>query len=220
MLVGVRPPGAGTKAGPTRRRQPPSHGGVAGILLTGGASRRMGFDKASLVVGGVPLAAHLASMLAEVAAPVVEVGPGRSGAPWVQEDPPGSGPLVAVGAGYEALLQRGHRGPALVLACDLPRLDTALLGLVAGWPGTCSVVPVWAGRPQPLCARWSAEDLGAVGAMVAAGARSMRPLLERAGVVLVDEPLWSAVTGPESLADVDRPEDLERLGISPPHSRP
>lgn len=199
------PPG-GTRIGP----------GVAGILLTGGASRRMGFDKASLPVGGVALSARLASMLAQVAAPVIEVGPGRSGIAWVREDPPGAGPLVAVGAGYQALGNRGHRGAALVLACDLPRMEVALLSLLAAWPGTSSVVPVCAGHPQPLCARWSTEDLEAVAGLVATGERSMRPLLERPGVVLVDESEWSAVTGPESLADVDRPEDLQRLGLSPP----
>src|SRR5487761_1664408 len=93
--------------------------GVAGMLLTGGASRRMGFDKSALVIGGVPLARRLAQVLAQVVAPLVEVGPGRSGLPALTEDPAGGGPLVAVGAGHVELSCRGHVGPSLVLACDL-----------------------------------------------------------------------------------------------------
>lgn len=188
---------------------------VAGILLTGGASRRMGFDKASLVVEGVPLAARLAAMLVEVARPVIEVGPGRAGIPAVREDPPGSGPLVAVAAGWEALGRQGRPGAALVLSCDLPLLRPALLELLASWPGSASVVPLWGGRPQPLCARWSERDLDAAAALVGTGQRAMRALLDRPGVELLGESVWSTVAPADSLADVDRPEDLERLGLAP-----
>lgn len=52
---------------------------VGGALLTGGASRRMGFDKALVEVDGLPNALRLARALAEVASPLVEVGPGYSG---------------------------------------------------------------------------------------------------------------------------------------------
>ena len=45
-----------------------------------------------------------------VADPVIEVGPGwTSGLPYVREDPPGSGPLVALWAGVEALREMGER---------------------------------------------------------------------------------------------------------------
>ncbi|HET6809541.1 MAG TPA: NTP transferase domain-containing protein, partial [Acidimicrobiales bacterium] len=121
----------------------------------------MGFDKATMVVEGRVSAVRLAAALTAVARPVLEVGPGRSGLASVSEDPPGSGPLVAIAAGWRALTERGHGGPVLVLACDLPLVDEEVLRLLAGWPGPASVVPVVAGRDQPLCARWSAADLAA-----------------------------------------------------------
>ncbi|HZI37181.1 MAG TPA: NTP transferase domain-containing protein, partial [Acidimicrobiia bacterium] len=55
-----------------------SSNAVAGLLLTGGASRRMGRDKALLEVGGRRLVDRAASVLAAVADPVLEVGPGWS----------------------------------------------------------------------------------------------------------------------------------------------
>ncbi len=130
---------------------------VAGILLTGGTSRRMGFDKASIPIGGVPCAARVAKVLRAVVAHAVEVGPGTSGLPAVREEPPGGGPLVAVCAGARALEESGSTRPALVVACDLPLVTESVLRTLADWPGSRSVVPMIGGRPQPLCARWSAR---------------------------------------------------------------
>ena len=136
---------------------------VAGILLTGGTSRRMGFDKASIRIGGVPCAARVAKVLRAVVAHAVEVGPGTSGLPAVREEPPGGGPLVAVCAGARVLEESGSTRPALVVACDLPLVTESVLRTLADWPGSRSVVPMIGGRPQPLCARWSARGPGSGG---------------------------------------------------------
>src|SRR5688500_16693472 len=96
----------------------PALGRIAGILLTGGASRRLGSDTALLEVEGRRRVGRAAATLGAVAKPVVEVGPGWSGLPAVREDPPRSGPLAAVSAGAAALRAVGHDGPVLVLAVD------------------------------------------------------------------------------------------------------
>lgn len=186
---------------------------MAGIVLTGGASRRMGFDKASMSVDGVPCAERTARLLQTVVSVAVEVGPGVSGLPAVEEDLPGSGPLVAVVAGAAELRRRGHVHGALVLACDLPLLTEAVLTTIARWPGDGSVVPVVEGRPQPLCARWSADDLDVAGELAGTGNRSMRALLERPGVVLIDEASWPGDVDRSAFADADTPTDLDRLGV-------
>ncbi|MGH8979592.1 MAG: molybdenum cofactor guanylyltransferase, partial [Acidimicrobiales bacterium] len=56
-----------------------------GILLTGGASTRMGRDKSSLEVGGISLARRSAEVLATSTDVAIEVGPGHSGLPSVTE---------------------------------------------------------------------------------------------------------------------------------------
>ena len=48
--------------------------------MTGGASRRLGRDKATLMYQGETLAVRAARVLSEVCDPVIEVGPGVSGA--------------------------------------------------------------------------------------------------------------------------------------------
>lgn len=191
---------------------------VAGLLLTGGASRRLGTPKAAARMGDERLADRAARLLRSVADPVIEVGPGWSSLPSVVEDPPGSGPLAALAAGAAGLAGAGagDRG-VLVVAVDLPGLDPALLRwLAAVAPDADAVVPRVDGRAQPLCARYSANALVHAGALVEAGERSMRALLEALTVRWVDEPEWGAVTTEACFADVDSPDDARRLGLETP----
>jgi len=185
---------------------------VAGMVLTGGGSRRMGATKSSLLVGGHRLADRVGSALAAVTSPSIEVGPGESGLPAVCEDPRGQGPLVAIVCGWAELVRMGHRGPVLVVAVDLPLVTTEALGLVARWPGSGSVVPVVDGRQQPLFARWSVDDLEGAVTAAASGSRSLKGCFG-AGLTLLGEEHWGGVTDGSAFVDVDTPQDLARLGL-------
>jgi molybdenum cofactor guanylyltransferase len=200
----------------------PAYPPIAGLLLTGGASRRMGTDKALIEVDGQRLVDRAAAVLRAVADPVVEVGPGWSGLPAVREDPPGSGPLAALSAGAAALRAAGHDGPVLVLAVDMPRVSVELLQLLAGRAGVATAVPRADGHPQPMCARYGPDVLAAVDERLAAGGRSLRDLLETlavAGAVSwVERQEWEPVAGPDAFSDVDTPEDLRRLRDAPQES--
>jgi molybdopterin-guanine dinucleotide biosynthesis protein A len=184
-----------------------------GLLLTGGRSRRLGTDKAGLVVDGRTLAVRGATILGRVCDVVIEVGPGRTELPTAREDPTGAGPLAAVAAGAAALTRLGAEGAALVLAVDLPRVTVSLLELLRDWPGARSVVPSVGGRLQPVCARYGPDALRSVPDLVAAGAASMRALVDAVDHDVVDESVWGAVATADVFADVDTPADAARLGI-------
>ncbi len=189
---------------------------VYGIVLTGGASRRMGKDKATLDVGGVPLARRAAEALSAATSLALEVGPGTTGLPSVNEEPRGSGPLAAVVAGWTELVRRsGEKQPAVVLACDLPAVTPGLVAWLAGRPGDASVVPVVDGVPQPLCARWAVVDLERAGALLAGGERSLRQVFGP-GTEFVTEDEVDRAAGRGLTRDVDTPEDLARLALAPP----
>jgi molybdopterin-guanine dinucleotide biosynthesis protein A len=190
--------------------------GCAGLLLTGGSSRRLGTDKATLVVRGERLVDRSSRLLGEVCDPMLEVGPGYGECPSVRETPAGGGPLAALAAGTSALAVRGYEGAALVLAVDLPGIDATVLSWLAEHPAPATVVPIVDGVPQALCARYGADALGAVPALLAAGERSLRALL---GVVPVHEAHvdeWGGVASASTFADVDTPEDAARAGIEWP----
>jgi molybdopterin-guanine dinucleotide biosynthesis protein A len=178
----------------------------AGVLLTGGASRRFGTDKATLLVDGETLARRSGRVLASVCDPVIEVGSGVSSLPSVREDPAGSGPLAAFLAGIDAL---GIDGPAVLLGCDLPFVDEATIGWVARYNGSGSVVPVVAAREQYACSRWSVAAIERAREAFAAGARALGALTDFGDVVRVP-----ADDRARALADVDTPNDATRLGVS------
>jgi molybdopterin-guanine dinucleotide biosynthesis protein A len=187
---------------------------LGGLLLTGGRSTRMGRDKATIEVDGITLAERTAALLIAATTIAVEVGPGASTLASVQEDPPGQGPLAAILAGRRALVARGlsPRASCLVVSCDLPRLSASVLQRLAEAAGDASVLPVIDGTEQPLCARWSADDLDAAVGAFAAGERSLRRLPERSAATIVREESWG--DDAVALRDADTPADLASIGIT------
>jgi molybdopterin-guanine dinucleotide biosynthesis protein A len=190
---------------------------IAGLLLTGGASTRMGVDKAELLRDGLRLADRGAAILAEVCDPALEVGPGATDLDAVREPEPGSGPLAALAAGAAALRARGYSGALLVVAVDLPFVEVPLLRLLAGHdPTATTLVPVAGGIPQSLCARYAGAASATAGDLVAAGRRSLRALLDAVPWEELPEDAWRAVAPAHALDDVDTPADLERFGLERP----
>lgn len=177
----------------------------------------MGFAKGTLTHRHAPLSRTLGELLGSVTDPAVEVGPGYSRLPTVEETSPGLGPTSAIVAGWEACRLAGGTGPVIVLACDLPLVTRPLLAWLVSRPGGGSVVPLVGGRAQPLCARWSVDDVDRMRDLVARGDRSFRSLYASGSVTLVDEESWGVVAEARAFADADTPEDLERLGLAAAH---
>lgn len=181
------------------------------IVLTGGASRRLGRDKATTHVGGRRLVDRLLSSV-PVEVQVVMVGPAldRVGGrvTFIREDPPGSGPLAGIGAGLAAV-----RTPLVgVIAADMPFALPVVAGALARMRGTdpdtaggrvAAVVPVDPqGYRQPLCAAYRTEALGwALGELGPLADLPVRVLLPRLDVM--EWPVPAA-----ALADVDTEEQL------------
>ena len=190
---------------------------MTGLLLTGGASTRMGRDKATLMLGGETLAARAARVLIAATDSAYVVGPG-SGSGLERLADRGEGPLAAIADAWTSI---GSSRPAvLVLACDIPGIEGALLKAIAArLQGNDAVVPVANGRDQPLCAAYSADALDAAVRLVDRGERSMRALLASLGRVdRMAEEVWGS-SDPSTLDDVDTPAHweaaLDRLSEPP-----
>lgn len=105
---------------------------VAGVVLCGGQSSRMGRPKAWLPFGDELMLPRVVRLLSEVVAPIVVVAaPGQdmpSLPPPVEvvRDPQrGRGPLQGLTAGLEAL--RGKSDAAYLSSCDVPFLQPAFV---------------------------------------------------------------------------------------------
>lgn len=189
---------------------------VGGVLLTGGASVRLGSPKALLSARGERLADRTARLLSQVAAPVVEVGPGHSSLPATREAPAGRGPLAGLAAGAAWLEAAGAEGAFLVVAVDLPSISAELLRWLADRPGVGTVVPTVDGVAQSLCARYAAGTGAVAARLVTAGERSMRALLEETAPEYADEDTWGVVATRATFSDVDTPDDARRAGLEMP----
>ncbi|MGH3113077.1 MAG: molybdenum cofactor guanylyltransferase [Gaiellaceae bacterium] len=181
----------------------------AGLLLTGGTSRRLGRDKASAELGGRSLAVRAAEALASTASPVLAVGH-SAGTNLETISDAREGPLAALVAGADALAGRGSRGPLILLAADMPFVSAALLDrLIAALGDADAALPVAEGRDQPLCACYARSAIEVARRLVVEGGRAMFELVDALpAVVRVPEDEWSRIAPPYALLDVDSPEDL------------
>lgn len=191
-------------------------GDVSAALLLGGASRRMGRDKARLESGGVSLATRTARLLAEHFEDVLLVG----GQPPV--DAPGrrvhdpEGPRSAL-RGLVGALAAAHGKRVLVVATDLPLLGPELLLALVAWPEADVVLPRTEGRFEPLCAVWTREAvLPAAQARLEAGRLALHELVAALSHEALEGADLRAVDPAGALlANANTPEDwarIERLG--------
>ena len=188
------------------------------VLLAGGASRRMGRDKPALEWSGATLLAHQAKTLRLTGAQPLLLSR-RPGQVWwldgfglVTDSELDAGPAAALADAWRAT----NSAVLLVLAVDLPRMPAEYLRemALAALQQERSVVPMLAGRYEPLAAAWHRSCLpdffGAAG----------RSLQSICGILAQRELLTSrAVSDGEAhlFENVNTPEDYERLagGIIP-----
>jgi len=148
-------------------------------ILAGGSSRRFGEDKALAPLHGRPLLAHVLERTAGLAAEtfIVTNRPAayaQFGQRLVEDLLPGYGAL----GGLHTALHYAAQPWLLVLACDLPLVNRALLEyMLTLTEGVEAVMPYLAGLPEPLHALWSKACLAPVDEALARGERRMVSIL-------------------------------------------
>lgn len=183
-----------------------------GLVLSGGASTRMGRDKALLDHAGTPqLSATFQLLARHVHACFISLRKDQAGEPLRAQFPglidahEGIGPAAGLLAAH-----RAHPATAwLVLACDLPLLDDATLAaLVQARDGQHVAVAyrsAYDDLPEPLCALWEPAALERLETQVRAGRHGLREVLRSADVRLLPAPANGA------LDNINTPEERERL---------
>ncbi len=131
---------------------------VAGIVLCGGQSMRMGRPKAWLPFAGEIMLPRVVRLLGEVVRPIIvvaapeqEVPPLPSDIKIVRDEEKGRGPLQGLAAGLAALEGQGEA--AYLSSCDVPFLQRAFVHRLIELLGDHAVcVPQVGGYHHPLAA--------------------------------------------------------------------
>lgn len=179
--------------------------GPIGVVLAGGAGRRIGGDKAVVGLAGRPLLDYPLQALRRAVGEVAVVAKHETVLPalegdvvvWLEPDEPRH-PLIGV---VQAL--RNAQGRAvIVVAADMPLVTSELLAALVRAPvgGARALIPRGGGRLQPLCARYEPEALGAL-----TGFDPSQPARE---IVLALGPAILEWPDDQAFFNVNAPEDV------------
>jgi molybdenum cofactor guanylyltransferase len=200
---------------------------LAGVVLAGGAALRMGRDKATLplpkpvspdLLGSkdgseapITMVEQVVSVVGERCQPVfVVAAPGQAlpklQARVVRDDVRGLGQLLAAARGLHAAAEAGAKR-AFLCAADMPFLSADLIDLLEGRAVQldADVVLPWDGRDHYLAAVYRTELAVQADALIAAGERNIRALVDRVDAQRIVIPESRSLTNVDSAADLRVP---------------
>jgi len=191
---------------------------VAGIVLCGGKSHRMGSSKAWLPIAGECMLPRVVRLLSVEVDPIVvvsardqELPPLPAEVRLIHDEQEGRGPLQGLAAGLAALDEQ--MDAAFVSSCDVPFLRPPFVRRMIDLLESDQVcVPRIDGRPHPLAAVYRVDVLDEVRRLLVENRLRLMDLYERVPTHFVDAgELRDVDPMLESLANVNTPEEYERV---------
>ncbi|MDP7733795.1 molybdenum cofactor guanylyltransferase [Mycobacterium paragordonae] len=183
---------------------------LAGVVVAGGESRRMGRDKATLPLPGGTgtMVERVVDVVSQRCSPVyVMAAPGQPlpalPVQILRDEVRGLGPLPATGRGLRAAAAAGARY-AFVAAVDMPSLTVDLIEELfrLAVETNAEVVMPWDGRSHYLAAIYRTDLADRIDTLVAAGARKMSDLIDASDAQQI------VLTESEALTNVNTADDL------------
>lgn len=182
---------------------------ITGVILVGGKSRRMGQDKAFLLIEGLPVIERMITVMQGCFKKLVLVGdrPERFeqyGLPVLQDSYPGS----SLGGLYTGL-QHAETGQIFVSSCDIPFPDPELVRLICAEAGGYeAVVPATDNGLEPLFALYYKSCLPTMLAALEVGNYRITSVLHHLNVKTIPNEQMKAVDpGGKGLLNINTPQD-------------
>ncbi len=188
------------------------------IVLAGGKSRRLGRYKALETLGGQSLIERVIDRLSPLGTEIIVVTAREDQAlpldlkvKRVSDVYPGKGALVGIYSGLKA----ASNFYSLVVACDMPFLNVALLRYLMGLSsGFDAVIPKLEGKLEPLHAVYSKDCLGPIEDMLGEDRLKVTDLPDRLGVRFVgDKEVETFDPEHVSFFNINCESDLERARV-------
>jgi FdhD protein len=193
--------------------------GVTAAILAGGASSRMGTNKALLMVDGAPIITRTYQILAKLFHEVVIVTNSPEEYTFLPcRKVPDIFPGIGSIAGVHSALTHSMTSRTFVVACDMPELNPELIRLLCDADENAdAVIPTNAeGLREPLHAVYARSALPALEGAIRADDRSILHLLEKVRTTIVSADDFKGIAGgKESFRNLNTPEEYEQ--VTKPH---
>ncbi len=186
---------------------------VAGAVLAGGHSSRMGRNKALISVGGKPMIQTITNTMCQLFAEVVIISDQRGsyqflGLPIIHDIHKDLGPI----GGIHAALTELDTPAAFIMGCDTPFVSTEIVEYIVNYPADAPVKAALVDTTiQPLCALYRRDCLPVINDQICRGTRKLSDLLNslRTAVVPItpDLPFYR----PHLLQNINDPKSLQAL---------
>ena len=196
------------------------------MVLAGGGGLRLGREKALENLGEISLLERVLLQLSFLDSDILLVTAKELSRPWLEGYPrlkvvsdiyPGKGPLGGIYTGLEL----SNSFYNVIVACDMPFLNRALLGYMAGVSaGYDLVVPRLKGLVEPLHAVYSKACLASIEGLLKQGVLGIRELFRLVRVRYVEaeeidrfDPEHLSFFNINTRADLARARDLLRVTV-------
>jgi len=185
---------------------------MTGIILAGGENRRMGRDKAFLVLDGIPLIEHVLRTLRGIFPQTIIVTNTPSAyasydTVVITDAVDKRGPLTGIYSGLLYSMDVYN----FVVACDMPFLNPALITYMAGLGQNYDIImPKVSGRVEPLHAIYSKGLLPLIETHLRRDERQIQGILNEARVRYVtDREVVRYDPGIRSFKNLNTPEEYK-----------
>lgn len=185
------------------------------IILAGGASQRMGRDKATLPWQNTLLIEHLAQVFAPASHQVIVVAGQEQNIPAlpegvtvIRDESPFLGPLFGL---RDGLRRSASDLPVFVTGCDYPLLTHALPAYLLEQCGSADVCLLKRdNHRQPLPGLYHPRILARLDAVIRMKARSLQALLDVVNIQEMSEASWQQHFPSEVFINMNTPEEYDR----------
>jgi len=186
---------------------------INGLVLTGGFSRRMGKDKASLDFHGKPQFVYLFELLKTVCTKVfLSCRKDQSKQfgeqfPMIFDIHDGIGPMN----GLLSFFEKHPRKACLLVACDMPFIDKSALLFLIDNRNSANIATAYTSKkdfPEPLLTIWEPTSYNTLNDSFKKGNFSLRDILQKEDCTILK------TKNEKTLLNINKPEELEAIRIA------
>lgn len=178
-----------------------------GIILAGGKSTRMGFNKALAQLHGKPMIAHVLETLSATCEEVLISGNQEGflafNARIIEDNYPDQGPL----GGLQACLSEAKNERCIILSCDTPFVNQDILRqMTDAYQDSDALIASCNGRIHPLIGIYNRSALRTIEANLSAGNLKMTSSLDSMNTQYLEFP----ITQLHAFTNINTPEELQQ----------